>query len=36
MGLMYSHVDDKQDTDEMAAIRERVAELRTKAANGTL
>ena len=31
MGLMYSHVDTKQESDEMAAIRDRVDELRRKA-----
>ena len=36
MGLMYSHVDTKQESDEMAAIRDRVDELRTKAANKEL
>ncbi|MFC7132849.1 MULTISPECIES: cryptochrome/photolyase family protein [Salinibaculum] len=32
MGLMYSHVDAKQESGEMAAIRERVADLRAMAA----
>lgn len=36
MGLMYSHVDDKQESGEMAAIRERVVHLRKMAANGGL
>jgi len=36
MGLMYSHVDTKQESDEMTSIRERVAELRAKATEGTL
>ena len=36
MGLMYSHVDNKQESGEMAAIRERVAELREMAATGDL
>ncbi|WP_435068725.1 cryptochrome/photolyase family protein [Haloplanus sp. C73] len=35
MGLMYSHVDDKS-ADEWAAIRERVARIRERAAAGTL
>ncbi len=36
MGLMYSHVDNKQESGELAAIRERVADLRDRAADGTL
>jgi deoxyribodipyrimidine photolyase-related protein len=36
MGLMYGHVDDKRDSGEMEAIRERVATLRENAADGTL
>jgi len=36
MGLMYSHVDDKRDSGELADIRDRVAALRQKAANGDL
>ena len=36
MGLMYSHVDDKQESGEMAEIRERVTELREQAAAGEL
>jgi deoxyribodipyrimidine photolyase-related protein len=36
MGLMYSHVDDKQESGEMAEIRERVDELREMAAAGDL
>ncbi|EMA67182.1 cryptochrome/photolyase family protein [Halorubrum kocurii] len=35
MGLMYSHVDDK-DESEWAAIRERAAAVREMAADGTL
>jgi len=35
MGLMYSHVDDK-DEGEWAAIEERAAEIREMAENGTL
>jgi hypothetical protein len=36
MGLMYSHVDNKQDSGDMEAIRERVGELREMAENGRL
>jgi deoxyribodipyrimidine photolyase-related protein len=36
MGLMYSHVDDKRESGEIAAVRERVAELREMAAAGDL
>jgi len=36
MGLMYSHVDDKQESGEMVEIRERVDELREMAAAGEL
>jgi deoxyribodipyrimidine photolyase-related protein len=36
MSLMYGHVDDKRDSGEMAAIRERVADLREMAAAGDL
>jgi deoxyribodipyrimidine photolyase-related protein len=36
MGLMYSHVDDKRESGEMDAIRERVADLREMAAEGDL
>jgi deoxyribodipyrimidine photolyase-related protein len=36
MGLMYGHVDDKRDSGELAAIGERVAELRDLAADGNL
>jgi deoxyribodipyrimidine photolyase-related protein len=36
MGLMYSHVDDKRASGEMAAIRRRIADLRTRAAAGDL
>ena len=35
MGLMYSHVDDKDD-EEWAAIEERAAEIREMGADGTL
>ena len=35
MGLMYSHVDDK-DADELEAIRERAAEVRAMAERGDL
>ncbi len=35
MGLMYSHVDGKDD-EEWAAIRERAAEVREMGADGTL
>jgi len=36
MGLMYSHVDSKQDSGEMDAIKDRVATLREKATYGEL
>ena len=36
MGLMYSHVDDKRESDEMAEIRARVATLREQAERGEL
>jgi deoxyribodipyrimidine photolyase-related protein len=36
MGLMYSHVDDKQESAEMDSIRERVADLREMAAEENL
>ena len=36
MGLMYSHVDNKQESGEMDDIRERVSDLREMAADGTL
>lgn len=36
MGLMYSHVDDKRESGELAAIEARVDELRTMAADGSL
>jgi deoxyribodipyrimidine photolyase-related protein len=36
MGLMYSHVDDKRESDEMAEIRDRVATLREQAERGEL
>jgi len=36
MGLMYSHVDDKQGSGEMEAVRGRVADLREMAAAGDL
>ena len=36
MGLMYGHVDDKRESDEMTAIRERVDDLREMAAAGEL
>ncbi len=36
MSLMYSHVDDKRDRGDMAAIRERVDDLRELAAAGEL
>jgi len=36
MGLLYGHVDDKRESDEMGAIRERVADLREMAAEGDL
>ena len=36
MSLMYSHVDTKQDNDEMDAIRKRVDELREMADDGEL
>jgi deoxyribodipyrimidine photolyase-related protein len=36
MGLMYGHVDSKQESDEMDEIRERVENLRQKERNGDL
>jgi deoxyribodipyrimidine photolyase-related protein len=36
MGLMYSHVDSKQDSDEMAEIKDRVDTLRRKERHGEL
>ncbi|MFB6150340.1 MAG: cryptochrome/photolyase family protein [Haloarculaceae archaeon] len=36
MALMYSHVDDKRESGELAAVRERVADLRDLAADGDL
>ena len=36
MGLMYSHVDTKQESGDMEAIRERVDDLRQMAAAGDL
>jgi deoxyribodipyrimidine photolyase-related protein len=36
MSLMYSHVDDKRESGDMSAIRERVADLREQAAQGEL
>ncbi len=36
MGLMYSHVDDKQESGEIVELRERVADLREMAAKGDL
>jgi len=36
MGLMYGHVDDKQESGEMDEIRDRVAKLREIAAAGEL
>jgi deoxyribodipyrimidine photolyase-related protein len=36
MGPIYGHVDDKRDSGELAAIGERVAELRDLAADGDL
>jgi len=36
MGLMYSHVDNKRESGEMEGLRERVADLRTLAADGDL
>jgi deoxyribodipyrimidine photolyase-related protein len=36
MGLMYGHVDSKQETDEMAEIRARVADLRQAQRDGEL
>jgi deoxyribodipyrimidine photolyase-related protein len=35
MGLVYSHLDDKEEA-ELSAIRERAAELRERAAGGEL
>jgi deoxyribodipyrimidine photolyase-related protein len=35
MGLMYSHVDDKNE-DEWAALEERAETVRQMARNGTL
>jgi deoxyribodipyrimidine photolyase-related protein len=36
MSLMYGHVDDKRESGEMDAIRERVADLRRREAAGEL
>lgn len=36
MGLMYSHVDTKRESDEMNRLRTRVETLRESAANGDL
>ena len=36
MGLMYSHVDNKRESSDLEAIRERVADLRAMAADGEL
>ena len=36
MGLMYSHVDNKQESGDMAEIKERVEDLREMAAAGEL
>jgi len=36
MGLMYSHVDDKRDSGDLEAIRDRVDDLREMAADGAL
>jgi len=36
MGLMYGHVDDKRESGDLEAIRERVATLRRRAENGAL
>jgi len=36
MGLMYSHVDNKRESGDLEAIRERVADLRELAADGEL
>ena len=36
MGLMYSHVDDKQDSGEMEEIRERVEDIREMETEGSL
>jgi deoxyribodipyrimidine photolyase-related protein len=36
MALMYSHVDDKQESGDMDDIRERVTDLREMAADGDL
>ena len=36
MGLMYSHVDNKREADEMEAIRDRVVALRDRATDGDL
>jgi deoxyribodipyrimidine photolyase-related protein len=36
MGLMYSHVDDKREAGDIAAIRDRVSVLREHAAEGDL
>lgn len=36
MGLMYSHVDNKQDSGDMEEIKERVEELREMEENGEL
>jgi deoxyribodipyrimidine photolyase-related protein len=36
MGLMYSHVDNKQESGDMDDIRDRVTDLREMAADGDL
>jgi len=36
MSFMYSHVDNKRDANELAAVRERVADLREMAADGEI
>jgi deoxyribodipyrimidine photolyase-related protein len=36
MGLMYGHLDDKRDSGELAAVQDRVDQLRTLADRGVL
>ncbi len=36
MGLVYSHLDDKRDAGDLAAIRERADAVRSRAASGDL
>ena len=36
MALIYGHLDDKREGGELAAIRDRVADLRDREADGSL